>query len=122
MTGLTAWLLEQIAADEAAARAAFSGQCDPENGWGAEPGVGAGWTITPHVGIIHEEVQARHVEQWNPARALAECAAKRAIIEEITRFLPLCLDPVTPATVVALAMAQPYADRPGWDPAWRVEK
>ena len=45
----------------------------------------------------------------------------RAIIEEITRFLPLCLDPVTPATVVALAMAQPYAGRPGWDPAWRVE-
>ena len=75
----------------------------------------------PHVGIIHEEVQARHVETWNPVRVIAECAAKRAIIEEITRFLPLCLDPVTPATVVALAMAQPYADRPGWDPVWRVE-
>lgn len=70
------FLLARIAEDEATARAGISGQADPENGWGYE-----GSALTPHVGIIHEPLQAAHITRWHPARVLAECAAKRQIVE-----------------------------------------
>lgn len=76
MDDLITWLLEQVATDEVEATAAFSGQMDPENGWGID-----GRAITPHVGVIHEEVQRVHVAKWNPARVLAECEAKRQILK-----------------------------------------
>jgi hypothetical protein len=60
-----------------------------------------------------------HCAVWTPARVLAEAAAKRAILAEIERVLPVSIDPMTPAGVVALAMAQPFADHPDFDPAWR---
>lgn len=75
MDDFVTWLLEQVAEDEREATAAFSGQCDPENGWGI-----SGRAITPHVGVIHEDVQRAHVAKWNPARVLAECEAKRRVI------------------------------------------
>lgn len=65
-----------------------------------------------------EQATFRHHERWEPPRVLAEVEAKRAILAEISRILPICIDPMTPAGVIALAMAQPYADRPGFDPAW----
>lgn len=68
-----------------------------------------------------ERADAEHIARWNPARALAEVAAKRSVLTEIERILPVCIDPMTPAGVVALAMAQPYADHPDFDPAWRAE-
>ena len=55
---------------------AFSGQMDPENGWGED-----GRAVTPRVGVIHEDIQRAHVVKWNPARVLAECNAKRRIVE-----------------------------------------
>ena len=114
MTDLIAFLRARLAEDEATARAAFSGQCDPENGWGAERSVSGGWTITPHVGNIHEKVQARHVEAWNPARVIAEVAAKRAIIG-------LCEPWGIPEDIMVLRLlAQPYADHPDFAPAWRL--
>lgn len=67
-----------------------------------------------------EQATFRHHERWEPPRVLAECEAKRAILTEISRILPVCIDPMTPAGIVALAMAQPYADRPGFDPTWRA--
>jgi hypothetical protein len=76
--------------------------------------------ITDHDRGAPERSDAEHIARWNPARVLAEVAAKRAILTEIERILPVCIDPMTPAGMVALAMAQPYADRPGFDPAWNV--
>ncbi len=76
---LTDFLLARIAEDEAVARAGISGQADPENGWGYG-GFGSPRALTPHVGIIHEAVQAEHVIRWHPARVLAECEAKRRIV------------------------------------------
>lgn len=73
---LVEFLNARIADDKREARAAISGQADPENGWGVE-----GRAVTPHVGIIHEGVQRAHVAKWNPARVLAECEAKRRIVE-----------------------------------------
>jgi hypothetical protein len=126
VTDLTAWLLEQIASDEAAARAALSNQCDPENGWGAELSVSGRWVITPHVGVIHEEVQARHVEAWNPARVLAECRAKRAVLaiwRRTNRVRGECAEASDTADLVddiVVCMAQGFEGRPGWDPAWTL--
>lgn len=56
----------------------------------------------------------------HPARVLADVTAKHAILDTITQFLPISLNPMTPAGVVALALAQPYADHPDFDPAWKT--
>lgn len=86
MDDLIAFLRARLDECESAARAAFSGQADPENGWGESRTHGyAGVTITPHVGHIHEDVQAAHVVKWNPARVLADVAAKRQITEAYER-------------------------------------
>lgn len=69
------FLEARISEDELAATEGISGQADPESGWGYMD-----HALTPHVGIIHEAVQAEHIIRWHPARVLAECAAKRAII------------------------------------------
>jgi hypothetical protein len=83
MNDLVEFLRARFNEDEQGARDAFSGQADPENGWGAERPEGyRQMAITPHVGIIHEAVQADHIVRWNPARVLREVEAKRRIIAE----------------------------------------
>lgn len=77
MTSIIEFLEARITEDEDAATAGISSQEDPENGWGYE-----GRALIPHVGIIHEPVQAEHITRWHPYRVLAECAAKRAIIAQ----------------------------------------
>lgn len=140
---LTEFLHARIAEDEATARAAFSGQADPENGWGAERSVAGGWTIVPHVGVIHEEVQALHVARWDPARVLAEVAAKRAMLK-LHEHIPswdaaqAAGDDGDPGfgcrtchsqdgevqscgwCPTILALAQVDAEHPDFDPAWRL--
>lgn len=116
--GLVRWLGEQLDADTAAAERAFSGQADPEEGWGAyRPEGQRHTTIVPHVGMIHEAVQADHVVSWNPARVLGEIDAKRRIVE---RFAWLCEHGDTGGTAWVLPLlALPYADRPGYREEWR---
>lgn len=124
MSGIAAFVLARIDEDEAIARAGISGQEDPENGWGYE-----GRALTPHVGIIHEAAQAAHVTRWHPARVLAECAAKRAIVDaawedsvmlDVEYHLRgrerLEADGDYPDTLRHLASI--YADHPDYDPAW----
>jgi len=115
MTDLSQFLLARIAEEEAAAQAGFSNQADPENGWGQE-----GRAVTPHVGVIHEDVQRDHVVRWNPARVLNECSAKRRIVE-----LGVCTACATEAqpcdhqadTLRLLAL--PYADHDDYNEEWR---
>lgn len=141
------WLRAQLDAEAEAAQRAFSGQADPENGWGAyRPEWQQHTTITPHVGIIHEAVQADHVVRWNPARALREIDAKRQVIakyikavERMAELASLCerlkadgKDTFMPEMDRATAIhrrdvlyevlqlhALPYADRPGYKESWR---
>jgi hypothetical protein len=54
---------------------------------------------------------ARHVATWDPARALAECRAKREQLEEL-RALRL------EDGRVARAMATVWADHPDYQPDW----
>jgi hypothetical protein len=76
------FLRARLDEDEQRAHEAFSGQADPENGWGADrPEWQRHTTITPHVGMIHEAVQADHVVRWDPARVLREVEAKRRLLD-----------------------------------------
>lgn len=120
---LTAFLTARLDEDEAAARAAANLQADPENGWGLiKYNHSPGWTITPHIGHLHEDESAAFVTTFHPARVLAEVQAKR-------RIVALCsdnyaLDPsglTTWATGQVLRLlALPYADHDSYREEWRV--
>lgn len=57
----------------------------------------------------------------DPYRVIDDADAKHKVLDAITEFLPISLNPMTPAGVVALALAQPYADHPDFDPDWRSQ-
>lgn len=129
MDDLITWLREQINGDERGAQAALSGQADPENGWVESRTAGfAGVGIAPHVGHIHEDVQAAHVVRWNPARVLREVAAKRTIVRECENQAAWESTtgrkyPATTAWALAVTtlrvLALPYSDRPGYREDWK---
>lgn len=122
---LAEFLLARIAEDEAAARAGFSSQADPENGWGYG-GYGSPTALTPHVGIIHEAVQAAHIIRWQPARVLADCKAKRQIVERFARAeSERWTRGYVHGTAASLKdvlcdLALPYASHPDFRPEWRA--
>ena len=55
-----------------------------------------------------------HVARHDPARVLAECEAKRRIVELWQEFAEW------PVEMVMYALAAIYADHPDFDPAWRL--
>jgi hypothetical protein len=126
---LTEFLLARIAEDEQAATAGISTQADPENGWGLIEYEGlAGLTLSPHVGHIHERVQGEHIIRWHPHRVLAECEAKRRIVELCAEVMG-DEDPRTSldeAGWISLAwelmyeLAGVYADHPDFREGWRA--
>lgn len=165
MTDLASWLLAQIADDEAAARAASKapwkaiapGSPRPDDSMSVFHD--ASWNVM-HADPFRDsnswfglagpisKGDAQHIARHDPTRVLAECAAKRAIVElhavtvkklETEPFDAYTGEPNEPEYEVDCAvcgwasdvptsacqtlrlLAQPYADRPGWDPAWKVE-
>jgi len=101
MTDLAAWLLEQIAEDERVARDA-----------GADAMMGGRWKAYPEG--AYNELQSTVLA--SSRRVLAECAAKRAIVERYV-YLADHGDSGDARWVLA-ALAQPYRDRPGWRDEW----
>lgn len=99
MNDLIEWLRAQLDADEQLAQAtgAVSPWSDP-----AEPH----WAY-----YINSDCRA-HIVRHSPASALADIAAKRAIIDWFESYLP-ALD------VAVMILATAYADRPGYQEAWR---
>ena len=132
LRGLVAFLRARLDEDEQAAQAAFSGQADPENGWGADRPDGQRYsTIVPHVGMIHEAVQADHIVRWNPARVLRGVERDRRIIElhhpvelpdEMADACAACevtgAYPEYPCDTLRL-LALPYVDHPDYREEWR---
>jgi len=143
---LAEFLLARIAEDEAAARMAGDLQA-----W--KTGMGEGYLLKRSTGrrIALSASDAdtglwlNHAVRHLPARVLAECAAKRAIVEECRpryavmyleseRLLAEATDQSTMRTVGSSAplwpfpdaeallrlFAAPYADHPDFDPAWKV--
>ena len=81
---MTEFLLARIAEDEAVAAAAVSRR-DGVDKWeavGSGTVVGPGYDKVKHVMLpSSEDGAARHIARHDPARVLAECEAKRRIIE-----------------------------------------
>lgn len=79
-----------------------------------------------------------HASLWSPARVLAECAVKRAILgnhsgsrqtivltnpgNQFDRFMQLCnYDQHAWPCADLLALTLPYTNSPDFDPAWQVQ-
>lgn len=74
---------------------------------------------------------ARHISRWNPARVLAECEAKRRILEHAQLWERTLNESSAKYTDVQCAMyrmamhwtleriVQPYADHPDFEDMWR---
>lgn len=110
---LTEFLLARIAEDEEAAHgAAAAMQSNYGTGsWDVRPDgrLGLGGGLSLGVGPV-----APHVARHDPARVLAECEAKRRIVEEVLPIHP-DYDPLYVQRLLAL----PYADHPDYQEAWR---
>ena len=96
---LVTWLRAALDEDERVARAAITEPFPAYRGPDARPGPPPGVWETPHDDPVvssidmsiydeggHSEAHAAHIARWDPARVLAEIAAKRAIIDEVGRW------------------------------------
>lgn len=122
---LVEFLLARIAEDEADARKAEPGPWIGWRGWfeegqGKRPDRPDGHAVLARDGrswVVHEwgsdEGSVPHIARWDSARVLAECEAKRRIVQECEPF-GLLGDPD-----VLMYLALPYADHPDYDEAWR---
>jgi len=116
------FLEARIGEDEALAYEAKSWAAVGQVDWIGQPGDG----LAPRLGA-----GGPHITAWSPARVLAECKAKRAIIEQaqnateaekeyddyewqgtVSRSEPWTGD------AIVYALAAVYADHPDYDPAW----
>ncbi len=150
MSDLTDWLTAQIEADEAAARAADGPHWRPGDGNISEGGLyaldgdgsnEAGWAIAwfelgwanrrddgtkqlPAFSQLerHAHQNSIHAARWDPARALAECAAKRDMIAQCRAMIATGERADGGADQYAHGilhlLAAPYTDRPGYRPEW----
>jgi hypothetical protein len=112
MDDLITWLRAQLDDDERVAQEAIS------------------WTWRPE--LTNEFVSAEHIARWDPARVLAEVEAKRRILDLHEQAVPDGHDQMgyrfacehcaqtTPCPTLRL-LAQPYAERDGWQEEWRTE-
>ena len=72
--------------------------------------------------------EAEHIARWDPARVLAEIAAKRAILDEYERLRDVAIaDDDKGAAVMAVGLhvalrlhAQPHTEHADFDPTWRT--
>src|SRR5512135_510579 len=116
MPDLVKFLRARLDEDETAARALENNARWPWTVVTSHPGVDSpavrdaqgydlGVCVDCGVRAEYELGVAAHIARWDPARVLADIKAKRAIIDEITRICSVSLDPMTPAGIIALAMA-----------------
>lgn len=129
MSDLDDFFLARIAEDEAAARAATPGPWEVQNGapslvYGDPPhGV---FVCNTGVGGRQVHDDATHIARWDPARVLAECDAKRRMLEALRYLAELPEGMTMPDRESAMlldvavgAMAAVYADHPDFREEWR---
>jgi hypothetical protein len=138
---LAGWLLEQIAEDEQRAKAMAAEYPTPwdlaDRGWMARV-VADGPHFHEVIRVEQHQVSdaadwlggvIQHVETWNPDRVLAECDAKRRIVElhtgehecsvyEDNGEINYCQYVLGDCSTLRL-LALPYAGRPGHRDDWR---
>jgi hypothetical protein len=67
----------------------------------------------------HTQGDSAHVRRFDPARVLAECEAKRRIIEQSRRWLDDGEGGETVATEALLQFGTVYADHPDYRQEWK---
>ena len=97
---LAEFLLARIAEDE------FAAQDSLERGFG-------GWEWLADLGVNFEA--RTHIVRWHPARVLAECDAKRRIVQCLAMYEPH-ID--TNQDEILQLLALPYADHPDYQQEW----
>jgi hypothetical protein len=78
--------------------------------------------ITDELPAGPEDHRVAHMFRWSPARVLAECEARRRIVEDYLAQLDSHRsgwDARTPRDLTLRALALPYADHPGYRDDWR---
>ncbi len=126
MADLIEYLRERLDEDEAMARAALT-----SDRWQADEGcVYADEEILHRAGEPYAGIQvlvAEHVARWDPARVLAEVAAKRrivnayvAIVEDYDAEDWHLAGRRDELADVLVDLAQPYADWDDFDLAWKL--
>jgi hypothetical protein len=119
---LVEFLDARIAEEEAEARQAFD-DLDLD-------GTGTGWSTS--LGYDHNQLSGPgyvFTRRWSPERVLAECEAKRQIIEEHGGRAPYFVDPCdahdaefkTIPCDTARFLAAVYADHPDYREEWKVD-
>lgn len=131
MDDLKDFLLARIAEDEAVAQEATPGPWHmepvvygpPEEGWGAadmgDVTTGEGTGVVSHMyyeGGGASIKNAAHIARHDPARVLAECEAKRRIVEWMSDEVEY----VVFGDDVLRALATVYADHPDYQPEWKL--
>jgi hypothetical protein len=129
---LDAWLLEQIAEDERLALAASPGPWKP-NAERDEVLAVDDITVCDGFALGNRQLRATvdHIAEFDPFRVLAECNAKRQIIERYqfvtghgpavdhTRAMDMTVGAVAALRDILQMLALPYAERPGYLEVWR---
>ncbi len=70
--------------------------------------------LDTYVAQVTNEVR-HQITAWDPPRVLAECESKRRIVAEWREGDQIAMRPVL------IALARPYAGRPGWSDEWAPE-
>lgn len=119
-----AWLRAQLDDDERVARAAIE---DGGLDWWCPTETVVETKIPADGDILATASVAWHIATWDPARVLAEIAAKRSILDAYDeakiwydqhRSAPA--GEVEGLWTAIKAIAQPYVDRPGFPEEWRA--
>ena len=115
MTDIAQFLAARLDEDQERAELAQSVIAGSWDGWAViAPQLHACCDTVPNIDRAGQHLYVNA----DPARVLAEVAAKRAIVaSEYAPYKPLAAQP----TVTLKHLAAVYADHPDYDPAWRVQ-
>jgi hypothetical protein len=105
VTGLAEFLLERIAEDRGPSGIGHYIHCDGD------------YYITE---MVINRATADHIARWHPLRVLADCDARRRLVEELARMQrdEFGWDNVEDKVMSYLAL--PYADHPDFQDEWRL--
>lgn len=117
---LLEFLLERISEEEATANLAV--QVSPTWSLKSRLASGGADSVIEGVGMLvctpTEQAYSDHIAHWDPERVLAECQARRWIVEGVRQMHAVGMaGPESWAVVEFLAL--PYADHPDHDDDWR---
>ncbi|WP_019059996.1 DUF6221 family protein [Streptomyces prunicolor] len=125
MDELARWLGEQLATDDRIARAATEGPWSVDSKSYAESisapdgtQVVAGGRWGGEASVFESTEDALHIAEWDPARVLREVESKRGMVVRIGANATIMGWDEVHGDLLRL-LAAPYADRPGYQEAWR---